>query len=168
VIKLADQFCTTCLHEESGSVCFEYNGGNGPTEVGKYFWCPSWAPKPGQKTPDPYTTKFTEVLNQVLQLARGTKTADYGETWARTGLLGCYIKIFIKEGRLRELIWKNKAPQVGETVRDTLLDLAAYAVYGVICVDENNLTGQESEAKQLRQLALEIAERLGETEAREC
>ena len=97
-----------------------------------------------------YTTKFRQVLEQVFQLARGAKTADYGETWKRVGLMGQYIKIFIKEGRLRELVWAGKTAQVkGESIKDTLIDIAAYAVYAVICLDEDNLNGDKARGEHL-------------------
>jgi hypothetical protein len=50
----------------------------------------------------------------------------------------------IKDGRLRNLIWEGKEPEVGnESLRDTLIDLTAYGVYSLICLDEGNIEGQE-------------------------
>jgi len=91
-----------------------------------------------------YNDRFREVLAEVYGLARGTKTNDYGETWARLGLRGLYLKMFIKEGRLHELIWLSKEAKVkDEKLRDTMLDMAAYAIYGVIALDEGNIEGDE-------------------------
>lgn len=101
-----------------------------------------------------YTEKFRLVADEVLRLARGPKTEAYGETWKNTGLLGIYVKIMIKEGRLHQLVWKDRNfdGTGGESVRDTLLDIAAYAMYGVIAFDEKNWEGStESRIKLLLQ-----------------
>lgn len=103
--------------------------------------------------------KFAEVLREVYSLARGVKSEDYGRTWAETGLVGIYIKLMIKEGRLRELVWKGKQPQVkGESIRDTLMDIAAYAVYGILCLDEDNYDGEQSRQERLQAMLLNIKE----------
>lgn len=94
-----------------------------------------------------YDEKFQEVMEQLFNTARGAKTADYGETWKRLGLQGIYVKLFIKEGRLNNLVWGNKTPELkDESVRDTLIDMACYAIYGILCLDEENITGAESKA----------------------
>ena len=86
--------------------------------------------------------KFHETLLEIFNTARGAKTSDYGETWKRLGLRGIYVKLFIKEGRLNNLVWHRKTPVLNnESVRDTLIDLAAYAVYGVMCLDVENMDG---------------------------
>lgn len=108
-----------------------------------------------------YDALFQNQLKDLYSLARGAKTADYGETWRESGLLGIYIKLMIKEGRLRELIWKNKKPVVAdESVRDTLQDLAAYAIYGVICYDEGNYDGEHSRREHLEEMLTNIKEEL--------
>lgn len=101
-----------------------------------------------------YNIKFNEVLEEVYETARGSKTEDYGETWTRLGLLGIYVKLFIKEGRLNNLIWKNhgKKEPNNESIRDTLIDMAAYAVYGIICLDEDNIDGDK--AKKINELEM--------------
>lgn len=108
-----------------------------------------------------YTNKFYKIMGEIGKLARGAKTNDYGETWKRLGLVGIYVKIFIKEGRLSELIWHKKEQKVkGESVRDTLLDLAAYAIYGIICLDENNIDGAEAKTEHSASLKAEMIEAL--------
>lgn len=91
-----------------------------------------------------YSSRFSAVMDEIFYLARGAKTEDYGETWRRTGLRGVHIKLMIKEGRLRQLIWENKVKETAvkeESIRDTLMDMAAYSIYGVIAYDEGNLDG---------------------------
>lgn len=130
--------------------------------------------KPGDKKPDRVCmacgweenlndddSQFALALDEIYNLARGAKTNDYGRTWAESGLLGIYIKIMIKEGRLRELIWRNKTPMVqGESIRDTLMDLAAYAVYGILCLDEENYSGQASRKELLEGMLEHIKQEL--------
>jgi hypothetical protein len=94
------------------------------------------------------TKKFVEVFREIFELARGRKTEDYGRTYAETGVIGIYIKLMIKVGRLRQLVWEGKKPK-NESTRDTLLDIAAYAIYGVICLDENNIVGNFEEKDEL-------------------
>ena len=100
-----------------------------------------------------YDSKFKAVLGELFSTARGAKTSDYGETWKRLGLQGIYVKLFIKEGRLNNLVWGNKTPELkDESVRDTLLDMACYAIYGVICLDEQNMTGKESKDEHEKEM----------------
>jgi hypothetical protein len=111
------------------------------------------------------TAAFKVAMGEILQTARGVKTEDYGETWKRLGLLGLYVKIFIKEGRLNELIWKKGVTQVAaknEGIKDTLIDIAAYAIYGIIALEEQNITGETSTREHLLAMRKAIDERLGE------
>ncbi len=94
------------------------------------------------------TKKFVEVFREIFELARGKKTEDYGRTYAETGVRGIYIKLMIKVGRLRKLVWEGQKPK-NESTRDTLLDIAAYAIYGVMCLDEGNITGEFEEKDEL-------------------
>lgn len=108
-----------------------------------------------------YDLKFRAILDDMYRVARGYKTSDYGETWARLGLLGLYVKIFIKEGRLNQLIWKRKTPVVkDESVRDTLLDMANYCVYSVIALDEGNITGTGKRKEYMLEMLEELKNRV--------
>jgi len=109
---------------------------------------------------DYYTVKFRDKLTSVLQLARGNKTADYGEAWQRTGLVGIYIKLMIKESRLRSLVWEGKEPKVDESVEDTLKDIIAYATYGLLCIDDGNVKGVGEHEARLEDMLKTIEEEL--------
>jgi len=110
---------------------------------------------------DYYTEKFRDTLTGVLQLARGAKTSDYGEAWKSTGLVGIYIKLMIKESRLRSLVWEGNDPKVnGESVRDTLQDIIAYANYGILCLDEDNIKGSGEHTERLEAMLTKIQEEL--------
>jgi len=112
-----------------------------------------------------YTNRFIDTTEAIIEHVRGIKTSDYGETWKRLGLKGLYVKLFIKEGRLNELIWKKDAQQVAsktEGIRDTLLDMAAYAIYGMIALEEDNIHGEAAVEEHLLAMRAAIDERLGE------
>lgn len=86
-----------------------------------------------------YDKKFKDILDE-LWVLRTAKTNDYGEVWRETGQDGIFIKIYIKLGRLKQLLWSGKTAQ-NEPIRDTFIDIAAYGIYGVICCDEGNVHG---------------------------
>jgi hypothetical protein len=115
-----------------------------------------------------YTHKFANMAEKIVEHVRGVKTSDYGETWKRLGLKGLYVKLFIKEGRLNELIWEKDAKHVEnktEGIMDTLLDMAAYAIYGMIALDEGNLHGEIPVEQHLLDMRAAIDKKLkGETE----
>jgi len=112
-----------------------------------------------------YTKTFQEISDSIVKLARGKKTTDYKETWKDGGLKGIFIKILIKYGRLRNLAWNKECAEVtaveNESIRDTLMDLAAYSIYGIICYDERNVDGINSERETLLEMQRAIKERLG-------
>jgi len=110
---------------------------------------------------DYYSVKFRKALTGVLELARGDKTSDYGEAWKTTGLVGIYIKLMIKESRLRSLVWEGNDPKVnGESVLDTLQDIIAYATYGILCLDEDNIKGSGEQTERLESMFTKLKEEL--------
>ena len=112
-----------------------------------------------------YNIKFRDVIEELYRLARGSKTSDYGETWNKLGLMGLYVKIMIKEGRLNNLVW-NQETQTEvkhEGIRDTLLDLAAYSIYSVVALDEGNLDGSQERNAHYRAMMDELTQRLNST-----
>ena len=61
------------------------------------------------------------------------KNADYGNSAVKNGgLVGNYVRLSDKLNRLQNLTAKTKAEQNFESISDTWLDLAGYAVIGVI------------------------------------
>lgn len=67
------------------------------------------------------------------------KNADYGNAYADNvadfGLIAAYLPIQNKCNRIKTLIKGNK-PMVNESLRDSLLDLANYAVMFLIELDK--------------------------------
>ena len=66
------------------------------------------------------------------------KNADYGDAFAKFGVIGILMRIEDKIQRSLS-ITKNGVNMVDdEGIRDTLMDLHNYAAMGVILLDENN------------------------------
>jgi len=76
------------------------------------------------------------------------KNGDYGnENINILGLKGCYVRISDKTQRLKQLVWDEKEKQVeDETVEDTLLDLAGYAIISYLLL--KNQWGKSNTFKQ--------------------
>jgi len=69
-----------------------------------------------------------EVCDDLCDLL-SRKNANYGRNLPRHGLRGVVIRMSDKLMRLENLVLDdNAADEVGETVEDTLMDLAGYAV----------------------------------------
>lgn len=67
------------------------------------------------------------------------KNRDYGDSFHTSykdyGLIVAAIRIGDKYNRLHSLVSRNDKPLVGESVRDTLLDLANYAIMTIMEID---------------------------------
>ena len=50
--------------------------------------------------------------------------------------IGCFIRIQDKYARVRELL-KGKPDRVGESIKDTMMDLAVYSLLFIILYEEN-------------------------------
>lgn len=76
--------------------------------------------------------EIEDTCVELLELLR-KKNADYGDSfhvcWEEYGPVHALIRMEDKLNRMKTLLLTDAAPQVkGESVRDTLLDLAGYAV----------------------------------------
>ena len=76
------------------------------------------------------TMNFREITDYMYQIYE-KKNADYGDSFSKTfdefGLTASAIRINDKTERLKKLI-KQDAQVQDESIKDTLLDLANYAV----------------------------------------
>lgn len=83
-----------------------------------------------------------EVLDQMLKLYNA-KNADYGNSFEQSldefGDIASVVQLSHKINRLKQLI-KAKA-QVGESIDDTLIDLANYAVMHLAWRSTHDLSG---------------------------
>lgn len=79
------------------------------------------------------------AFNRILQEMTNIwvkKQHDYGSNnWHYLGLKMRFPDILRKCKRLETLVWEEKEPKVSETIRDTLLDLANYAVIAIMTYD---------------------------------
>jgi len=82
--------------------------------------------------------QLSDIQSQCLELF-ARKNADYGDAFAKYGLIGVLMRIEDKIQRCIS-ITKNGINLVSdEGLRDTLLDLHNYSAMAVMLYDENNL-----------------------------
>lgn len=81
-----------------------------------------------------------KILNEIHDTYK-RKNADYGnsfgEQFIEYGLLSAVIRLDDKMRRLKQLL-KNEAQVKDESIRDTLLDLANYAIMTIMELDKKN------------------------------
>ena len=82
--------------------------------------------------------QFCQIQNSALKVFK-KKNADYGDAFAKYGLIGVLVRIEDKIQRA-VTISKNKVTLVDdETLKDTLLDLHNYAAMALILAEENKV-----------------------------
>ena len=81
-----------------------------------------------------------KILNEIHDTYK-RKNADYGNSFGEQfneyGLLSAVIRLDDKMRRLKQLL-KNEAQVKDESIRDTLLDLANYAIMTIMELDKKN------------------------------
>ena len=81
-----------------------------------------------------------KILDEIYDTYK-RKNADYGnsfgEQFIEYGLLSAVIRLHDKMRRLKQLL-KNEAQVKDESIRDTLLDLANYAIMTIMELDKKN------------------------------
>jgi hypothetical protein len=86
---------------------------------------------------DSRTTKHREVIEEIHETFK-IKNADYGnsfgEQYEEYGILSAVIRLDDKMRRLKQLM-KQEAQVKDESIRDTVLDLANYAIMTVMELD---------------------------------
>ena len=92
--------------------------------------------------------QFTDITKEMLDLYK-RKNIDYGDTFSKSldddGLLVLKIRLMDKLGRFINLLKNKNAKVSDESLRDTLIDLANYAVMGLVWID-NQSENVESES----------------------
>ncbi len=93
--------------------------------------------------------RYIELLEQMKEI-HIRKNAGYAgmdaiDSWANfrmseafgvSAFLGCLVRMSDKYIRITNLVKNPKNEQVGESIKDTLIDLAAYALIGICLLDE--------------------------------
>ena len=88
---------------------------------------------------------FEEIVKEMLELYKA-KNSDYGdsfgETYKKLGLISAVTRISDKVNRLQSLCIKEQKIN-DESIRDTLIDLADYAVMTIIEMEDEKENGYE-------------------------
>lgn len=90
--------------------------------------------------------RFREITEEMRALYE-RKNADYGDSFEKScdewGLISCVIRLSDKIERLKSLCRNGETRVEDESLRDTLIDLANYAVMGIGWLDEVSGRGIE-------------------------
>ena len=78
---------------------------------------------------------FIKVCNEMIVL-KTRKAGDYGNAWRVGGIQPLFVEISRKFYRI--LINKNKETLNNETLRDSLIDIAVYAIMSIQLIDEKD------------------------------
>ena len=84
-------------------------------------------------------SEITKQLNEIY-IAKNTDYGDaFGDTFKKLGIISAVTRIADKTNRLMSLSAKTEAERnvKDETIKDTLMDLANYAIMTLIEVEES-------------------------------
>ena len=81
-------------------------------------------------------------LNEIYRRKNADYGDSFGETFRKLGIISSVTRITDKVNRLQSLCI-HSAQVHDESVRDTLLDLANYAIMSVIELERSNITETE-------------------------
>lgn len=79
--------------------------------------------------------QFREIANELGDLYKKKNAAygnSFGDTYQKLGIISAVTRISDKYNRLCNLIIKPHIDDIGESIEDTLQDLAAYAIMTLI------------------------------------
>lgn len=95
--------------------------------------------------------RFLELLEEIKSIhvrkSAGYAGADNLDTWANfrlsenfgvSAFKGCLIRLSDKFIRVSNLVRDAKNEQVGESIKDTLLDLASYCLIAICLLEEKD------------------------------
>lgn len=90
---------------------------------------------------------FTRIANQMVDTYK-RKNADYGDSFSesldRYGPVAAHVRISDKINRLRSLVVRKQNAQVkDESIADTFLDLACYAIMRLVYIEMKSETVEE-------------------------
>ena len=85
------------------------------------------------------TMKFKEITDEMNALYE-RKNHDYGnsfsETYRKLGIVSAATRMLDKMNRIVSLVTKDKQEVNDESLRDTLIDIANYAVMTIMEIDK--------------------------------
>lgn len=82
------------------------------------------------------TQQLENVQKNALEMFK-KKNADYGDAFAKFGVIGVLMRIEDKIQRSLSISKNNITMVNDESIRDTLLDLHNYAAMAIMLLDEN-------------------------------
>jgi hypothetical protein len=89
--------------------------------------------------------KFREVAEQICNLYE-KKDAAYGDSFGKTyhilGVVSAATRISDKYNRLCNLVKNPNIDNLGESLTDTLMDLAAYSIMTIVKLNDNEQQNQ--------------------------
>ena len=77
------------------------------------------------------------VQNEGLELFK-KKNADYGDAFAKYGVVGILVRMGDKIARLQSISTKSVSLVNTESLRDTLIDLHNYSAMAIMLLDQDN------------------------------
>ena len=90
---------------------------------------------------------FKEITDDMIALYE-RKNHDYGnsfsETYRKLGIISAATRMLDKMNRVVSLVTKDKQEVKDESLRDTLIDLANYAVMTIMELDGEKPSAEES------------------------
>lgn len=90
---------------------------------------------------------FKEITDEMIALYE-RKNHDYGnsfsETYRKLGVISATTRMLDKMNRIVSLVTKDKQEVKDESLRDTLIDLANYAVMTIMELDGEKPSAEES------------------------
>lgn len=90
---------------------------------------------------------FKEITDEMIALHE-RKNHDYGnsfsETYSKLGVISAATRMLDKMNRVVSLVTKEQQKVNDESLRDTLIDLANYAVMTIMELDGENPSAEES------------------------
>ena len=91
--------------------------------------------------------KFKEITDDMIALYE-RKNHDYGnsfsETYRKLGVISATTRMLDKMNRVVSLVTKDKQEVNDESLRDTLIDLANYAVMTIMELDGEKSSSEDS------------------------
>ena len=91
-------------------------------------------------TPEEKVIRFRSITDRMVELYQN-KNFLYGDSFAKLynkyGLLSSVIRLSDKVNRLEGMYGTQQVDDLGESIIDTLTDLANYAIMTIIEIEEN-------------------------------
>jgi len=91
-------------------------------------------------TPEEKVHRFRSITDRMVDLY-DNKNFLYGDSFARTyekyGPVAAMVRMTDKMNRLETMLASEQADDLGESIIDTLTDLANYSIMTMIAIEEN-------------------------------